>query len=312
MFLRLSWVRDFYIGFDSKEKSWKIYITHGQNQEPSMNELKEIWGDSIYRFVDFIKEQVNEYKQSDFLRGPRSGDAFDNENCRGTISILGVGDPRTIKHYAITCYHVCFNEYLPQDCLEAHKILKDDYKRGSPKCTSVTYDFTDEDSRRSLGTFYCGLYDDKHDIALVELHQYLSCTDAITFLNENDVENALASEQEVIEKFKDMDGSIAVEKFGSTTGISIGELFSVDGGSWLNGMNRDGYRIREMGSKKKFAKKGDSGSLVCMVCKDGKKIPFAYLNLIHSGVYYCINLKSSLEALNADIKPCLGECGFLL
>ena len=85
MFLRLSWVKSFYIGYDGKkDETWKVYITHSHDEKPSMDELKEIFGDNIDCFVDFIEERVKNDDDDDddndeelgFLRGPRPGDAL--------------------------------------------------------------------------------------------------------------------------------------------------------------------------------------------------------------------------------------------
>lgn len=140
--------------------------------------------------------------------------------------------------------------------------------------------------------------------------RYLNCSDAVSYFAENGVEKALASRKEVFETFKRMGGSVPVKKFGSVSKHREGELFSVDARPLRNGMNRGFYGVRKIPGQKGFAKRGDSGSLVCMKCKDGRKVPFAYACSRHKGVYYCPNLKFSLEALNPDMKPCLRECTF--
>ncbi|XP_028403315.1 uncharacterized protein LOC114526022 [Dendronephthya gigantea] len=312
---RLSWVRDFYIGFDGKkDKTWKIFITHVQNKEPSMKELREIFSvKHVASFVDFIPEQRKKVTgKSRFLQGPKTGDGIHEENgfSDGKICIICVGDPRTRSHYAMTSYHVCYNNRLPEDLFEAHRDLKRDYQNGSPNCRDVTYRYTDENERGTLGKFYCGLYNDEHDIALVKLESHLSCQHHITFLNRREIETTLASKKDVMEKMEEMLGSVPVKIIGSIIRNGEGILFAINARTTNDGMNKGFYRIRGVGGEN-FAEEGDSGALVYMICDDHKNIPFAYVsNVNERGIYYCGNLKFSLESLNPDMKPCLGQCGF--
>ncbi|XP_028403329.1 uncharacterized protein LOC114526036 [Dendronephthya gigantea] len=310
--LSLSWVKNFYIGFDGKkDRTWKIYITHDKCEKPLMEELQGIFGDKILYFVEFNHVRVASSKNgssSNFFRGPRSGDQLNvtQRSDGGAISIISVGDIRTREHYAVTCYHVCYMKKLEGSIGQQHQTLKKDCRNDARGCSNATYEYTDGDRRKKLGTFYCGLYNEEHDIALVKLENW-NCKDAVKYLDEKNVEKALASREEVFRMFKEMGGSVLVEKIGSDH--SEGELFAIDARPWKNGMNRGSYGIRNVSSNKDFLVRGDSGSLLCMKCKDGRKVPFAYVSNKDGGAYYCPNLKESLEALNPEIKPCLGKCG---
>ena len=307
-------MRDFYIGFDGNNKTWKIFITHAQNEKPSMKKLEEIFGvKHIASFVHYIPEQIKEVTgNSRFLRKPRTGDALENENesSNGTIGAICVGEPDKESHYAITAYHVCYNRELPADDLsEAHRILKEDNENNSKNCVNVTYSFEDEIECQTLGKFYSGLYNDRHDIALIKLPEDLCCQDHNTFLNENKIEQTLASKLEVMEKIERMRGSVPVRIFGSVTKNGRGNLIGINGMAANGGMNEGFYRIRGV-DEEVFAEKGDSGALVYMICEDGKKIPFAYLsNVNDKGEYYCGNLEFSLRRINSEVIPCLGHCG---
>ena len=306
----------FSISFDiKKDKTWKIYITYDQDQEPCMKELEKIFGDNIFCYVELIQERVDD-EYSGFLRGPKPGDELQNNVTCGTIGILGVEDDGSKNHYATTCYHVCFQKKLPKNYLDAHKILKEDYEIGSPECVDVTYQYTNEEGTKRLGTFDRGLYDNEHDIALIKLKEKLDspltkdCNNAITFLRGENLEEALLGEEEagnkIMEKLKEH-GLVRVGKFGSVTRHTEGELVSIDGGPLSNDMSSAFYGIRKIRGEENFAEPGDSGSLVYMIC-DGEKMPFAYLQSKHGSLYCCPNLKSGLEALNFSFIPCIGEC----
>ncbi|XP_028403313.1 uncharacterized protein LOC114526020 [Dendronephthya gigantea] len=350
---RLSWVRKFYVGFDDKkEQTWQIYITHAYDQAPSMVDLKEIFGVNIASFVNFIRERGFKkdidgrkkipFPPSDFLRGPRSGDAIcteeeNNENpgvenlgC-GTLGILAARSFPEIKHYAVTAYHVCYDKTFPSniDITMKHKKLKKDFEKGSRNCVGVVYQYIDGERRR-LGKFSRGLYNDRNDIALIELARNLNCDDALAFFKEEGIETALASKKDVAKCFKKLNGNVRVRRIGSTE-EQEGKLISTYHKDVKTGMNCGFYMIEEKKSKAErgaegetdgenatFAKKGDSGSLVYMICNGDKKIIFAYLSNANfeEGVYYCPNLKSSLQDLcpNNEVarvfNPCVHECGF--
>ncbi|XP_028403262.1 uncharacterized protein LOC114525987 [Dendronephthya gigantea] len=316
----LSWVKDFEIGFDDKEeKTWQIYITYAHNEAPSMVVLKRIFGVHIASFVDFIQEKVFEEEKksskksllpSGFLRGPRPGDKIYNKKKEnGTVSILVARSLPSIKHYGITAYHVCYNKKLPKNINKAHDKLKRDYEKGSKRCVGAVSFVCTERTTRRPGEFSRGIYNDRHDIALVRLEDDINCDDAAALFEEEGIDKPLASKKEVVEKFKEMGGPIPVGKIGSETKGRKGELSTPYGKTFENGMNRGFYRIRGEGGEA-FAESSDSGCLVYMIWKDGSKIPFAYVSNTHEGVHYCPNLRFSLEAVRSDVKPCTSECGF--
>ncbi|XP_028403271.1 uncharacterized protein LOC114525992 isoform X2 [Dendronephthya gigantea] len=312
--LSLPGVEKIHVGFDGKKDgTWKIFITHSENSQPSMDQLRMIFGNNISCFVEFIQEKVDKNSRSAFLRGPRTGDPHhvtgEENGSRGKISILGFGDKHKQKHHAITSYHVCYQGELSGDLFEQHQKLKAASRNNFSECSNGEYKYKDGSGASwRLGTFSCGLYNGKHDIALIELDKYLDCNDAVRFMNQQDFDDALASEKEVAEKFKKMNGTVPVGIFGSETGERIGNLVEKDV-ALKKGMNDGFYGIKDVSDDNIFAEEADSGSLVYMICEDGKKIPFAHLSNMKNGVYYCSNLKSSLEALASSVNPCLCRCG---
>ena len=319
----LSWVESFYIGVAREpEKSWQIYITCAKDKVPSMVDLKKLFGAEIASFVDFIQESAKEHgTNSDescsgtYLRGPISGDELCVQEEKGGYGRIGVLTHDHPRHYATTCYHVCFKKDLPED--NGHQVLKEDYDSGSPGCKDVTCVYKTEDGSLSLGKFLYGIYDDHHDIALIELEPGLNCSDTIEFLRrENNIEPALASKIEVGKMFIDSPNEMRVEMIRPRRDSTEGILFAISGKSRCP-RNKRCYQIKKMG-RKRFSKKGDSGSLVYLVYNE-KKIPFAYVctadNQDGKIVYYCRNLSCSIDELskkhklNTNIKnPCLLEC----
>ena len=318
----LPWVEDFYIGVASvPEKSWQMYISCTQNNLPSMVDLKKLFGVDIASFVDFIQESADEDSQASkeslssasYLRGPVSGDELCVQEDKGGYGTIGILTGDSEKHYATTCYHVCFKNDLPEtDIDEGHKILMHDYMNGSKGCEGATCVYTIEQEKRQLGQFCHGLYDDDHDIALIEMDPDINCSDMVERLEENKVKPVLANKKEVKDMFRDK-GELPVEIIRP---LPIkGKLFAITGFTRCQ-RNRRCYRI-STSSKKKFASKGDSGSLLFLEY-DGEKIPFAYLCMVipESGktVYYCRNLDYSMQdiikkhKLPSGMKPCSREC----
>ncbi|XP_028403325.1 uncharacterized protein LOC114526030 [Dendronephthya gigantea] len=316
-------VKDFYISVTSDpEESWQIFLTYARNTVPSMKDLKKLFGVKICSFVDFkILGSDTDKKpltSSCFLRAPSSGDSLyvQNEE-RGTIGILATRISDTDDHYAVTCYHVCYcQSELPEFIHDAHDALKEDCGlNNSVGCVGTKCHYINKDTE--LGNFGCGLYDDKNDIALIELAPELTCDDATTLLKDG-VESKLLGKNEVGEIYneyqkKGEDIFPKVKKFGSVTKETEGELFAISGAN-SNGMNNGFYRIRGTGGNN-FAEKGDSGSLVYIVDK-GKNFPFAIVSNKDpdDDVYYCPNLLQSIEALGKEyrsirIQPCLNQCG---
>lgn len=303
---RLSWVKDFDIGIAKEpEKSWQIYITCFQNQVPSMVELKKLFGVDIATFVDFVQDCSPNDKTLPpprLLRGPRSGDKIclemqDHSLPGGTLGILSYSDK---KHYATTCYHVCFKKDLPENFRE---ILKDDYaNKNSDGCRGAKclYKLIN-DEERLLGEFRYGLYDDGHDIALVEMESQLNCAEAVNFIEENQIETELANVEQVEEIFHEMSGDVPVEKIGAVTGKTKGQLVSVDAYDGNPG-EETCYKVTGIDNQE-FARKGDSGSLVYL-SHNGKRIPFAYVYAGNANIF-CHNLLHSIRKLFNNIQPCL-------
>ncbi|XP_028403145.1 uncharacterized protein LOC114525883 [Dendronephthya gigantea] len=321
---RFPWVKDFYISVTSDpESSWQIFITYARNTMPSMKDLKKLFGVKIASFVDFIPESDASDKKpltsSCFLRAPSSGDSLyvQNEE-RGTIGILATRISDTHDHYAVTCYHVCYcQSELPEFIHDAHDTLKEDCgSNASLGCFATKCHYINKDTE--LGNFGCGLYDDKNDIALIELAPGLTCNEATTLLKDG-VESKLLGKKEVGEIYKEYkkkgeDIFPKVKKIGSVTKETEGILYAISGAPKSNGMNNGFYRIRGTGEND-FAEKGDSGSLVYIVDK-GKNFPFAIVSNKDpdDDVYYCPNLLQSIEALGKEyhsirIQPCLNQCG---
>ena len=287
-----------------------------------MLDLKKLFGAEMASFVDFIQESTKEDGTDSqespsciYLRGPISGDrlcAQEGKDRYGKIGVLTYDHPR---HYATTCYHVCFKNDLPKD--NGHEVLKKDYNSGSPGCRDVTCLYETEDGSLSLGKFLYGIYDDHHDIALIELEPGLNCSDTIELLRrENSIEPALASKEVVKDMTIDSDNEMRVEIIHPRRESTEGILFAITGRRRCP-RNKRCYQIRKMG-RKGFSKKGDSGSLVYLVYNE-KKIPFAYVctadNQDGEIVYYCRNLSYSIDELirkhklSTNIKsPCLLEC----
>ena len=315
----MPWVKEFYIGVAKEpEKSWQIYITCVEDKAPSMVDLKRLFGVEIASFVDFIRESADENstdnkesRSASFLRGPIAGDEIriqaDEGNC-GTIGILAAAD----KHYATTCYHVCYtlNDLPEDDIAEGHEILKRDFKDGSPGCLGTRYVFGPEYVQRPLGQFYQGLYDDCHDIALIELDKNLNCSDMLGFITNKNIKPVLAGKKEVKNMLFDT-AELPVEII--RTEIKHGTLFAATVTPDSPGYKHC-YQVKAIGETP-FAVEGDSGSLVYLVYK-GEKIPFAYLCMrIPEGkskrnIYYCRSLINSIDNLfgKHNWRPCLRQC----
>ena len=296
-----------------------------------MSDLKKGFGTDISCFVDFVQESDDENSKDSkdskdskksipfcsYLRGPISGD----ELCRvqegkGTYGAIGILTGGSKKHYATTCYHVCFKGDLPEDIKKGHEILKEDCEKQSQGCKGTTYLYTPSRQKEILGTFYCGLYDDNHDIALIELQPTINCSDTVEFLANKSIRPALASNKEVKDMFYEMvELPVEIIKKRKPT---KGKLFAATGGK-RDARNKRCYRIKRIGETD-FAQEGDSGSLVYLVY-EGEKIPFAYVCTVipesDKVIYYCRSMAHSMEQLikehsrdvNSDMKPCLGKCG---
>ncbi|XP_028403103.1 uncharacterized protein LOC114525851 isoform X2 [Dendronephthya gigantea] len=295
---RLSWLKDFSIGINKEKKSWQMCITYARNTKPCMQDLKNVFGDNIAPFVKFTEESDD---KDEYLQGPSSGDTLclrnnDIEN-RGTLTILANQTSNPGNRYAVTCYHVCYcHENFPNDITEQHRRLKDDCSNDATGCrrTECYYIHGNE---FELGEFECGLYDDSNDIALIKLTPGLTLDRAIALLG-NGVQSELLSKQEVGNIFERCmaEGKLpTVKKYGAVTNETQGELHSITSMRLSDGRNLGFYGIQET-REGAFAERGDSGSLVCIIDED-KKLPFAMVCNRTGQVFYCSNLRNSLEAL---------------
>ena len=318
--LSLPWVEDFYVGVTSEpEKSWQIFITCAPNTIPSMADLKKEFGTNIASFVEFIQESIDVDRKdskepppsSSYLRGPISGDELCVQESKGAIGII-TGDSK--KHYATTCYHVCFKEDFPKDDIKkGHEIFKQDYANKSKGCKGATCVYTTEQERFLLGKFCHGLYDDNHDIALIELEPSINCSDTVEFLANKPLDQALADKKEVKDMLYEM-AELPVEIIRRPVPTK-GKLFAATGVTRCR-RNKRCYRIRRIGGRD-FVTDGDSGSLVYLIY-EGEKIPFAYVCMVipESGkvVYYCRSMDHSIAQLikthmpGSSMKPCLEKC----
>ena len=323
--LSLPWVEEFYIGVTHEpEKSWQIFITCAPNTVPSMADLKKTFGTNIASFVHFIQESIDEKSKdskeflpspSYLVRGPISGDKFCVEGPKGGYGSIGIITGDSKKHYATTCYHACFiGDFPKNDIKKGHKILKEDYANGSPRCKGATCVYTTEQKPQpKLGQFCHGLYDDNHDIALIELEPSVNCSDMAEFLAKKTISPALADKKQVKDMLFEMK-ELPVEIIcpAPTKGV----LFAVTGVRRCT-KNKRCYRIRRNG-KKDFATEGDSGSLVYLIYQ-GEKIPFAYVCMVipepGEVVYYCRSMDHSIKQLikrhipKSSMQPCLEKCG---
>ena len=324
--LSLPWVEDFYVGVTSEpEKSWQIFITCAPNTIPSMADLKKEFGTNIASFVEFIQESFDEDRKdsqesrpsSSYLRGPISGDELCVQGPKGGYGAIGIITGDSEKHYATTCYHVCFKEDFPkEDIKKGHEILKQDYANQSKGCKGAICLYTTEQEETVLGQFCHGLYDDNHDIALVELEPAINCSDTVEFLKNKNISPALADKKRVKEMFFDTKEKELPVEIIRRPEPTEGKLFAITGVRRCE-RNKRCYRIRRTGGEN-FAIEGDSGSLVYLIY-EGEKIPFAYVCMVipesNKVVYYCRSMNHSIEELikkrmpGSSMKPCLQQCG---
>ena len=209
---------------------------------------------------------------------------------------------------------MCYTHEIPENDIEAgHTILKQDCEDESPGCIGTKYVYGT--SNGLLGLFYRGLYDDNHDIALIKLEASLNCSEMVGFITKENIRPVLAGKKEVKNMFYESDELLPVEIIRTET--RRGKLFAVTTTPGETGY-KNCYAIKATGETP-FAVKGDSGSLVYLVCGD-KKIPFAYVYMripesnpegeSTRDVYYCRSLMSSMNELlrNRRWQPCLRPC----
>ncbi len=175
-----------------------------------------------------------------------------------------------------------------------------------------------------LGKFSWGVLNERHDISLIELERGLNCFCTMSDIdNEQDPENC---KQYIAHKLREH-RKVIVEKTGFSTGTTKGIVYRY-GFCDLKGRNlrlRKCYLVKSENPDKPFSAPGDSGSVVKLVRKGNKKLPFSYLSLWKNLTkndqspfderqveYVCFNLQNSLNEherfKTKDLKACLGSC----
>ena len=285
-----------------------------------MLDLKNLFGVEISSFVDFLQESVEEDSEGneEDLGGPISGCKIENDTGYGGIGILTTAQNR---HYATTCYHVCYkNDDFRQtrDQNKKHKILLEDYNiHNSQGCQGVTCRYKKDE--RPFGEFYCGLYADEHDIALIQLKPDLDCSTMPKFLEGKNIRLTLADKEEIGDIFWP-NGKWPVQIIPpGKNPVKHGNLISVSHKGKRRPRCYRCYRIEDVqGKDSPFASQGDSGSLIYLI-NGNEKIPFAYVCIVREekeqNIYYCRNLSFSIDELIEEKKlddsfknPCLQRC----
>ena len=233
----------------------------------------------------------------------------DSAETYGTLCIFTFNEGE--KHFALTCYHVCYGEKLPDDKAIAHKKLTEDSRDSKSPTRSSRFCYrarrmheevegqdenhngvqedgianaNNEEERdeqgnsgskgHSLGEFAWGKYNDYHDIGVVRLNDFNNFACKIPDINLDEIDT-----KEVVGKLK-KSNRLIVEKTGCRTGTTRGILHK-QGYCFLKGKKgpklRQGYLVINENADKPFAMRGDSGAPVKLVLADNKKLPFAYL-----------------------------------
>ena len=175
-----------------------------------------------------------------------------------------------------------------------------------------------------LGKFSWGVVSERHDISLIELERDLNFICTMSDIdNQQDPENY----KQIVGHKLSADGEVRVEKTGFFTGPRNGIIYRF-GYCDVKGRScrlRKCYLVKSENPDEPFSAPGDSGSLVKLVRKGNKKLPFAYLsvrkNLAKNDqlpidesevVHVCFNLQNSLNEherfKRKDLKACLGSC----
>ena len=320
----LDWVEAFGIGGPNEEcDALHLMITCESGKVPCMAELREKIGENIVFYVEFIPGEeegfqylVNGHSDNASPRNPMSGDGIyiegDSVERYGTVCIFTFNEGE--KHFALTCYHVCYGEKLPDDKAIAHKKLTEDSRDSKSPTRSSRFCYrarrmheevegqdenhngvqedgianaNNEEERdeqgnsgskgHSLGEFAWGKYNDCHDIGVVQLNDFKDFICKIPDINLDEI-----ATKEVVGSKLEKSNRLIVEKTGCTTGTTRGILHK-QGYCFLKGKKgpklQQGYLVINENADKPFAVPGDSGALVKLVLADNKKLPFAYLTL---------------------------------
>ena len=281
----------------------------------------------------------------------------------GSLGIFIADD--TGKHFATTCYHVSYDgRKLPKnDIAKRHQKLNKDSENTNSITRSCRYRYRcrseeneneekqedegkienykqqeqqqamgkkgksgarNENKGCMLGKFSWGVLNERHDISLIELERGLNCFCTMSDIdNEQDPEDC---KQYIAHKLREH-REVIVEKTGFSTGTTKGIVYRY-GFCDLKGRNlrlRKCYLVKSKNPDKPFSAPGDSGSVVKLVRKGNKKLPFSYLSLWKNLTkndqspiderqveYVCFNLQDSLNEherfKTKDLKACLGSC----
>ena len=300
-----------------------LMVTCESGKVPCMAELKKKIGENIVFYVEFIpgieesfQYLVNRHSDNALPRNPMSGDGIyiegDSVERYGTVCIFVFTFNEAEKHFALTCYHVCYGKKLPDNKAKAHKTLtRDSRNNKSPtRSSKLCYiarrmheeveghdenhngmqeeklpngnheEERDEQGNNEteghlLGKFVWGKYDDYHDICVVQLDDFNDCTCIIPDINLNKIATKTDIARELGKSNR-----LIVEKTGCTSGTTRGILYK-QGYCFLRGKKgpklQQGYLVINENADEPFAMPGDSGALVKLVLADNRKLPFAYL-----------------------------------
>ena len=247
--------------------------------------------------------------------------------CSLGILVNGLGEDKNL--YATTCFHGLYNgEKLVDDggnkleFGERFDKRKKECEDQNSKTYSTSYCFrskpykkcTDETSEKgsSLGKFYAGIYDEKHDLGIVKVDKSVTCNGTIPETVEYDHLTEKCYIGKKIKENRSQQKSLSVFKTGFKTGLTTGMLDY--GYTKKNSKNKvlfkQAYRVdvAEVTFMPAFMEEGDSGSLVMWKDEYDNKWPFAYCvgsissivgeALPHEREYVCFSLIDSLRECN--------------
>ena len=246
------------------------------------------------------------------------------ENDRGRVREVQVKENISKDNLEIDEPDATTNEEMRIEEDKEQKEKKDEEQKGEGEEKRESR-ARNENKGCMLGTFLWGVYNERHDIALIKLRKKLNCSCTMSDINCS----KLPSKKKIVGIWKECKGKLTVEKTGITTGTTEG-IFSGFNFCEIKMGGRDirkGYIIKNKDDSRPFSAGGDSGALVKLVPsenedeknedeKDEKnemKIPFAYIVIsATTAETFCHNLRSSLNEYKhfkrGRMKACLGSC----